>query len=484
MTTVRKYDTFDLRLRGPAEGNPFIDVTLRATFCCGERAFTVDGFYDGDRQYVVRCMPDQAGTWSYRTESNVPALHGAEGAFECVAPRRGVHGPVRVAGARHFAYADGKPFVPLGTTAYAWVHQRPTLVQKTLSTLKAAPFNKLRMCVFPKHYDFNYNEPPSFPYQRRADSTFDFERFDPAFWRDLESHIRALRDQGIEADVILFHPYDRWGFADMGAAADDRYVRYAVARLAAFRNVWWSLANEYDFMKTKVMSDWDRFCQILVAADPYGHLRSIHNGHPEDRYDHAKPWITHVSLQFQEDNVRLIEELYRQYDKPLMLDECGYEGDIHHGWGNLPPQELVCRTWQAVMRGGHAGAHGETYFNAREELWWSKGGVLKGESPARLGFLKRMFEEAGAPLSPSPHVTRWDFAGVGTEDARVLLVYFARKQPAYRFFDLPPGQYRVDLIDTWRMSVDALPDPVSGHVRLALPRRQFMAVRFTRVASA
>jgi hypothetical protein len=38
---------------------------------------------------------------------------------------------------------------------------------------------------------------------------------------------------GIEADLILWHPYDRWGFAEMGAANDDRYLRYAIARLGA-----------------------------------------------------------------------------------------------------------------------------------------------------------------------------------------------------------------------------------------------------------
>ncbi len=36
----------------------------------------------------------------------------------------------------------------------------------------------------------------------------------------------SSRDLGIEADLILFHAYDRWGFSDMGRAADDRYVRY------------------------------------------------------------------------------------------------------------------------------------------------------------------------------------------------------------------------------------------------------------------
>ena len=61
----------------------------------------------------------------------------------------------------------------------------------------------------------------------------------------LEQRVGQLRSLGIEADVILFDPYDkgRWGFDRMDAATDDRYIRYIVARLGAYRNVWWSLAN-------------------------------------------------------------------------------------------------------------------------------------------------------------------------------------------------------------------------------------------------
>ena len=81
----------------------------------------------------------------------------------------------------------------------------------------------------------------------------------------------------------------------MAPAQDDRYVRYLVARLGAFRNVWWSLANEFDLMRHKTMADWDRFFRIVQEHDPYQHLRSIHNCHAF--YDHAKPWVTHLSVQ-------------------------------------------------------------------------------------------------------------------------------------------------------------------------------------------
>ena len=39
-----------------------------------------------------------------------------------------------------------------------------------------------------------------------------------------------------------------------------------IARLAAYRNVWWSLANEYDFMKTKDLAEWDRVFAVNVSG--------------------------------------------------------------------------------------------------------------------------------------------------------------------------------------------------------------------------
>jgi hypothetical protein len=70
-----------------------------------------------------------------------------------------MHGPVRVRNQFHFAHADGTPFLPFGTTCYAWAHQPLPMQAQTLQTLGKARFNKLRMGVFPKHYIYNANEP-------------------------------------------------------------------------------------------------------------------------------------------------------------------------------------------------------------------------------------------------------------------------------------------------------------------------------------
>ena len=294
-SSVERWGLFDLALPGPPDGNPFLDVTFSAEFRYRNRAVLADGFYDGDGVYRVRCMPDTEGEWRYVTRSNCPALDGVEGAFTCTAPAAGNHGPVGVHNRFHFCYADGTPSFPVGTTCYAWAHQGDALEEQTLATLQTAPFNKLRMCVFPKDYLYNKNEPPLYPFERTEAGGWDYTRLNPAFFQRFEMRVGQLRDLGIEADLILFHPYDRWGFAAMGLENDLRYLRYLVARLAPYRNVWWSMANEFDLMPGRTLAEWDLYFRTVQECDPYGHPRSIHNCH--GFYDHARPWVTHQSIQ-------------------------------------------------------------------------------------------------------------------------------------------------------------------------------------------
>ena len=263
-------------------------------------------------------MPDTLGEWTYVTKSSRRELDGKKGKFTCIKPSTGNHGPVRVYKTWHLAYADGTPYFQVGTTCYAWAHQGNAMEEQTLSTLKDAPFNKMRMCVFPKSYSYNKNEPEFYPFEGKPLKDWDYNRFNPDFFRHFEQRVGDLRDLGIEADLILFHPYDRWDYAQMDAGTDDRYLRYIVARLAAYRNVWWSFANEFDLMKSKKMADWDRFFQIVRKYDPYNRLRGIHNC--RSFYDHTKPWVTHASIQSSD--LARARQWRDQYQKPIIYDEC------------------------------------------------------------------------------------------------------------------------------------------------------------------
>src|ERR1035441_5290246 len=72
--SIARWDDIELNLPGPTTGNPFLDVTLTATFRFQHRFVSVDGFYDGEGSYKVRFMPDEAGAWTWSTASNIPAL--------------------------------------------------------------------------------------------------------------------------------------------------------------------------------------------------------------------------------------------------------------------------------------------------------------------------------------------------------------------------------------------------------------------------
>ena len=77
--------------------------------------------------------------------------------------------------------------------------------------------------------------------------------------------------------------------------------------------------------------------RIVQESDPYQHLRSIH--HSNVIYDHSKPWVTHVSIQGSD--LEKSREYVVQYRKPVVFDECKYEGNIPKRWGNISAQELV-----------------------------------------------------------------------------------------------------------------------------------------------
>lgn len=464
-------DFSELVVHGPSHGNPFVEVDIVAEFRRGRDVLGAGGFYDGEGSYRIRFLAPQAGTWTYTIASNARSMDGLTGELE-VAAGEGA-GPVR-ATTDGFAHANGAAFTPFGTTAYAWTHQDEEVQRRTLAALGAAPFNKLRMGLFPKSYLYNSNEPERFVFPRREDGSWDLERFDPEYFRHLEGRIRDLAALGIEADLILFHPYDRWGFSALGATADDRYVRYAVRRLAAFGNVWWSMANEYELLTAKRPEDWERLGRLVETEDHVGHPRSIHN--IVEPWDAASPWVTHCSIQLSDPSIgERVAEWRERWDKPIVVDEMGYEGDLDQGWGCLTGEEMVLRFWQVMLHGGYA-THGETFWSADEEIFWAKGGDLAGESIPRIAFLRRLVEESPTGrIDPLP--SQFDAAWAGVA-GRYVLMHFGRGRPLFREVAVPAGHSaQIDVIDAWNMTIETVPGVHRGTVRVDLPARQHIVIR-------
>nr|WP_295683384.1 hypothetical protein [uncultured Lachnoclostridium sp.] len=92
------------------------------------------------------------------------------------------------------------------------------------------------------------------------------------------------------------------------------------------------------------------------------------------------------------------------YQNPVIYDEVGYEGNLSQRWGRLSAEELVDKFWQAITSGTYM-THGETFTHPEVIIWWAKGGTLRGKSPKRIAFLRKIVEESGqSELEP---VDRW-----------------------------------------------------------------------------
>ena len=498
---MRQYSTFELVFPGEKLTAGQASEGITAEFVHGSSRTVVRGFCDGEGRYAVRFLPEEPGLYHWRITGDVQA----EGQEECLSADGG-KGPVRAVGT-HFEYADGSLFRPFGTTVYALVHQEDALVEETLASLQASPFNKVRMCVFPKHYDYNHNEPPFFPFERRADGSWDVQRPCVPFWRRFEAVLDRLDGMGIQADLILFHPYDRWGFASLTMAENLCYLDYLLRRLAARPNLWWSLANEYDLcMDRKSLADWEQIESYVAEHDPFHHLLSVHNCFAF--WDYARPAVTHASIQ-----TKAMAEIPRwlgTWGKPVVVDECCYEGDLPYAWGNISGQEMTRRFWRCVLGGGYC-THGETFLAADEVLWWAKGGRLKGESPARIAFLRGILAEIPGPLEPvpgfwegllednPPDAPAWtapftdslrrmdprerqahlaaDHAWAARCGDAAFLWYHDRQCCRTQRITLPEnGTYRVELIDPWEMRRQTLLDRARGETVLTLPAREDMVV--------
>jgi hypothetical protein len=499
-TAVEQWGIFELTLKGPAEGNPYVDVRLSATFTNGAITREVAGFYDGGDVYRIRFMPEAPGTWRYETKSNSWPLTGQLGSFTASPAKGANHGLVRVHNTFHFAYADGTPFKQVGTTIYNWLDTPEQVQEQTLKTLASAPFNKVRMLILPQTDPYRKKIPPArWPFAGQPPRQWDFTKFNPDYFRHYEQRLGQLRDLGIEADLILFNPYGKpWGFDTMDAAADERYIRYVIARFGAYRNVWWSIANEFDFLRTKTMKEWDRYFEIVQEADPYGHLRSIHNG--TLIYDHNKPWVTHVSMQ----NGAAVEEsgraqMYRDvYQKPVVYDEVKYEGDSAYRWGNLNGREMVHRFWSGTVAGTYVG-HGDYFFTDETDTWTSFGGALRGESAPRLKFLREVLEES--PAEGIDPIDKWQDPNTAGKPGDYYLIYLGRATPTSWPFQLYKNgvteglRFKVELLDTWEMKVTAIEGEFvtkkkdnyhfvdTNNRSVPLPGKPGMALRIRRLGS-
>jgi hypothetical protein len=361
-TEVPKWSVYEINLTAAVNyDNPYTaaEAVVTAIFTGpGGISKTVAGFWDSDNSFKIRFSPTVEGTWVYQTKSADAGLNGKTGKLTCATPAPGNHGFLRVDKAHPYSFVwdDGFRYFMWGQTYYDWIQPAQVNDNWKVSVDNSLKYgmNKIRMHVYGQKFytcnvEFN-NYPDAQPHPGDSKNP-DRDRLNLPYWRKLDEMVRHMQDKGMVADLIIFNPYDANRAFGVGEQ-NDRFVRYVVARYAAYSNVIWCICNEWDLsprykgVHVQEKADFERMGKIVRRTDPWAvddaQLRalSIHPGGSEGpigaRFAFlGSDWPSYACLQYggwnpkfdegdRWGNAGIVDNL--RHKMPVVNDEYGYFG--------------------------------------------------------------------------------------------------------------------------------------------------------------
>lgn len=327
--------------------NPYETVDLWAEFRSpGFSTFKVHGYWDGGSKFAFRFAPNEAGNWTFRVSSNVPAMDGKAGTFSAVASDDS--GFIQAVNLHHWRYSERfKPHLWMGDTCYRCGSMDRAFFDQLIVKRAGQKFNHIRLAVV----GWDADERLAFP---------DTSRPNPAYFQELDARLAAMNAKGIVADLILGTDNNR--LADLFSTSDQlrRYLKYVTARFAAY-NVTWQMVQEIE----EYTNPREFVKQMGVAVkeyDPYAHPRTTHTLETSSAYL-GDGWMDHILYQSSRNDVGAIE--HQSFGAPQVNSEFGYEDSgagkthAHH----VDSDTFRKRLWNATMNGqyptfGNTGTYG------------------------------------------------------------------------------------------------------------------------------
>lgn len=376
-----------LNITGSTAANPFTDATVTGTFTPpGGAPVAVDGFCDSPDGSVqrIRFMPSKPGPHPYTVSYREGGFERTyQGSFEAVESKR--KGIVRVDPEFpwHFQWDGSKErFFWNGTTAYWLAGWDDASIREILDRLDRLKVTRVRAAlsgrvkdgrawfenVFPtEKFSFLLNPWVAREPQSVERPDFDPSRFNVDFWQKYERLLRHAWTKDMVISVVFYvdgsRPgVDPFGKAGLGGPAEQRYYRYAIARLAPFANVMWDLANEYRHFRDDAWAE--KMGPFVKRCDPYDHLLSTH-GHGDFHF-RSSPWADFAMYQSWDEHGGysfMLHNRQQQADTgrpmPQVNEEYGYENHYPQGWGEnrvAPARSADNRrrlAWEISLAGGY-----------------------------------------------------------------------------------------------------------------------------------
>jgi hypothetical protein len=343
------------RLPNPGySSNPF-DLLASTTF-----THTVNGetratglFYLGDDTWAFRFSGTQPGEWTFRTQSETPALDGHTGSV-WIEPNPGVAGFVTHYGNKWGREGLDRAFVPqfvmIGNPLT--YYNNPDEIAYNIDTfLMGHGFNGVHTAVFCRWFDIEQQQCGRI---NVADPNPDLRTFEA-----LETLIREVHAAGGVVHIWMWGDDSRsenpkrWG---LNGAADQRLQRYIAARLGPLPG--WTMGYGYDlweWVSGKQLADWHAtmhehlgWSHYLGARASKNQLNQLIEGLDYASYEQHRPdydlYVQTIEARpdrpaFSEDRFRIREPAWDK-DYTMEMTRRGLwhstmAGGVANIWGNL-----------------------------------------------------------------------------------------------------------------------------------------------------
>ena len=247
--------------------NPYCDIELFGNFYGPDgQKLVVKGFWDGDRRFKIRFTPTAPGQWQFSTTS-VPHDTGLvqKGEFIATPATENNHGFLRRDDEfpRSFIFDDGSRYFMVGQTYYAIIRQAWNNSNWFEAIEKSSQygFSKFRILMWP--WNKRGGMPKVSPFIEN-----DLDRVDVRFFQKFDDVIEKIAASGLVVDLIIWKDSKN---AHGTLEQDGRYLQYVLSRYAAFPNVIWTLANEWEYSGYGPGKEWywDEMGEYVRSNDPW-----------------------------------------------------------------------------------------------------------------------------------------------------------------------------------------------------------------------
>jgi len=199
------------------------------------KTYKMHAFRDGDRRFVIRFSPTEAGPWIYKITSTLPRLDGKEVQFNAAESES--PGFVRVANVHHFAWeGTNKAHLWMATALDRFATMPRVDFDRVLEQRVKEKFTHLRVTIEPS-----------------------------TDLREAAERIRAINARGLIADLALASIPDDW-------KARETYISDIAARFSGMNITWMGIPSFENTPHARVaLKDAGA---LLKTLDAYNHPRT------------------------------------------------------------------------------------------------------------------------------------------------------------------------------------------------------------------